>query len=73
MKVKRDVVHATNGKSAFKKYVKYENENSNCIKLIIMNIEMPIMDGFQSTENILIYKKKKDPFDLPNIVAVTRD
>ncbi len=38
-----------------------------------MNIEMPIMDGFKSTENILIYKKKKDPFDLPNIVAVTRD
>ena len=38
-----------------------------------MNIEMPIMNGFKSTENILTYKKKKDPFNLPNIVAVTRD
>jgi hypothetical protein len=27
MNVKRDIVHATNGKSALKKYVKYENAN----------------------------------------------
>lgn len=57
MKVNRDVIQAKDGEMAFKKYVKYDTAYPNCIKLIIMDIDMPIMNGFESTDSILSYKK----------------
>jgi CheY-like chemotaxis protein len=54
----------------------YEGENP--IKLILMDCDMPIMNGFEATKRILAYQIKKNNekginAPLPVIVALTGD
>jgi CheY-like chemotaxis protein len=55
---------------------KFDGENP--IKLILMDCDMPIMNGFEATKRILAYHIKKNKekginADPPVIVAVTGD
>lgn len=47
-----DIITASNGEEAFRFY----KENHEDIKLILMDIQMPIMDGYQSAKNIREYE-----------------
>jgi CheY-like chemotaxis protein len=59
--VDRDVVEAYNGKQAVLKYVQLHKQyNNKCpVQLILMDCDMPIMNGFRATEFILNYAKKE--------------
>ena len=66
--------HSYNGEDAFKK-VKTQALNKCCKKyhMIFMDIEMPIMDGYQSSLKIREFFRKPDmaTIEPPIIVAVT--
>jgi CheY-like chemotaxis protein len=53
-----------NGKDAYKKRV------SNSYHIILMDIEMPILDGIEATEKILEYEKRSQKEHIP-IIALT--
>lgn len=59
---KHNIVEAYNGKQAFQKYVKLikKQDGENTIKLILMDCDMPVMNGFDATKNILSYQNKKN-------------
>lgn len=59
-----NIIEATNGKEAVEAYEKHSN-----IKLILMDIQMPIMNGYEATE-IILEKSKKENREI-NIIAVT--
>lgn len=49
-------VTCCNGKQAFETFVQY-HQNQSAFSTIIMDCEMPVMDGFESTEKIRLYEK----------------
>lgn len=74
---------ANNGLEAFEKFkAAYEREcrcENRIFKLVLMDIQMPVMDGIESTKNILTYLKEKqaargnseEEQDPTHIVAIT--
>ena len=84
--VEREVVEAFNGQQAIMKYLQLNKEHNNrCpIELILMDCDMPILNGFKATEFILKFAKKQnqmlknslkkeDHYCIPEIIAVTAD
>ncbi len=55
--VKERVVEAYDGKQALKQYIKLTKKYNNVcpIELILMDCDMPVMNGFKATEMILKY------------------
>ena len=49
-KRKVEIIVADNGKEAFEKYV--ENFKDGKIKLILMDCEMPVLDGYEASKKI---------------------
>jgi CheY-like chemotaxis protein len=75
-----DLVEAYNGKQALQMYKKLSGkfEGENPIRLILMDCDMPVMNGFEATKKILahqtkINKEKGINAALPVIVALTGD
>ncbi len=58
------VTLACDGKEAFEKY------KENACDIIFMDIQMPVMDGIESTHSILAYEKEHDLTHVP-IIALT--
>lgn len=58
---KKEVIEAYNGKQALDAFVKNrkKNKGKNTFKLILMDLDMPIMDGFEASKKILLKAKKK--------------
>ena len=58
---KKEVIEAYNGKQALDAFVKNRKKNHgrNTFKLILMDLDMPIMDGFESSKQILLKARKK--------------
>ena len=81
--VDNDVVEAYNGKEAVIKYLQLQNQFKICpIEIILMDCDMPVMNGFVASEHILkisnFFLKKLDQnqlssFKKPTIVAITGD
>jgi YesN/AraC family two-component response regulator len=44
----------SDGAKGLEQYKKYKNENNNCYDIIITDINMPNMDGFEMSKEILI-------------------
>ena len=65
---------ANDGKEAYEKYVE-EAEAGRPFDLILMDMQMPVMDGLMSTRNIFEYARRQpaESFPLPRIVALTAD
>ena len=59
--IENDVVEANNGKEAVIKYIKLHKQYANrCpIQLILMDCDMPIMNGFRASQYILNYANKE--------------
>ena len=57
--VDKEVVEAYNGKQAIIKYLQLHKEHNNrCpIELILMDCDMPILNGFKATQFILKFSK----------------
>ena len=55
--VNEKVVEASDGKQALKQYIKLTKKYDNIcpIELILMDCDMPVMNGFKATEMILKY------------------
>jgi len=55
--VNENVVEASDGKQALKQYIKLTKKYDNIcpIELILMDCDMPVMNGFKATEMILKY------------------
>ena len=55
--VNEKVVEASDGKQAVKQYIKLTKKYNNVcpIELILMDCDMPVMNGFKATEMILKY------------------
>jgi CheY-like chemotaxis protein len=62
------VVGATNGKDALALFSAYEN-----FDMILTDLRMPIMDGFETTRQIRQYEKKHQIEKRIPIVAITAD
>ena len=87
--VEREVVEAFNGKQAIIKYLQLHKEHNNrCpIELILMDCDMPILNGFKASEFILKFAKNEkqklknslvsgksvDDFCIPEIIAISGD
>ena len=64
------VDEAENGLLAFDKYKKLKNNQENNKLLILMDLDMPVMDGITSCTNIREYEKEMNFNPVP-IIAVT--
>jgi CheY-like chemotaxis protein len=60
--IKNDVVDAYNGKEAVVKYLQlHKKYKRRCpIEIILMDCDMPIMNGFRATEYILKFAEKEN-------------
>jgi CheY-like chemotaxis protein len=61
-KLKINVVEALNGAQAVEKFVESRNKQFSCncgvgFRLILMDINMPVMDGCTATKHILSFQK----------------
>ena len=63
---------ANNGKEAFDKFVE-EAEAGKPFDLVLMDLQMPVWDGFMATRSIFEYIKKHKNMLSPRIIAVTAD
>lgn len=68
MKVAKEIKVATNGLEALDLIRKYKNEGVKCPNLIFLDLNMPLMDGFQFLETFSQLDGCTEP---PRIVVVT--
>ena len=70
--IKNVIDTAKNGLEALTlvKLAHIQNDNAYCYGLILMDLSMPIMDGYEATERIRDFLKRKN-LPQPMIVALT--
>lgn len=70
-----EVIEAQNGKIAVDKFKEYNSKLCNCqnraFKLIVMDLQMPIMDGYQASKIIL--SQKAPPVSIVALTSYTTE
>lgn len=70
-----ELTFASDGLQALNLFKEEYEKDCGCanrgFKLILMDINMPIMDGFESTQKILQFLERKNDADYAHIVALT--
>jgi len=64
---------ALNGKLAIEEVVKTKGSESLRISAILMDIQMPVMDGYAATKALRQMMKKKEIYDIPVIAVSAND
>lgn len=62
-------IHARNGKEAVEIYSQQDHQNQP-VAMVLMDCEMPGMDGFDATRRIRTYEREHDKQRIP-IIALT--
>ncbi len=62
-----------NGKLAIEEVVKTKGSDSSKISAILMDIQMPVMDGYAATKALRKMMKKKEIYDIPVIAVSAND